>query len=707
MASQFTPIRFETFVDMATHLDRWAARALVSPETWQAAVVGSHDWLEFAPRNQALLISYGIVGPAAGAETWRLVPSEDGRGCAVRAGEHGFPVRVPITTSGVEPDPFVGGNRRTRAQVERWEWRPVFGVDQLARRPSPGALAPPGTPEVFTGPDGAAAFAQAVHRVATATVRGRLARNGDPHRVLSDAAARLRRSSDRPELIPVLRQQSAWLVAHRVGFAPTESPPSFDPTQIRPRERWERLVDVLDPARRLTASLGAAIGVDLVRSSIPRMEIVDDRVVPAGRRHRLPPATLDALPVGSWVTVGPYTPDEWATRGELGAGRGAILRLNQSAYVTAVENGTGVAWRLEDVAARTGHGHLATGDSHDLDSARRDVAAALAGRYPTLTESAIDRAPRPTSGGVMSLDRAVADLADSPSYSRERLAELIGPKLAEPDRARLADADHRDLARIVGSAGVTAASTVAVLAADGCPLQVAAQLLPMLGVPMASAIRSLDARWHVPLIEAARLVSATGAEMREAGCSAAEILALRPESILHRLPSDPHLWELAAGTMATNGTDPTIVVSHLVAHAPTPEAFSAGLTAAVDDPATGLGLAAKFRAQPEHLAAASERYGLSPAATATILRDQQLPTSQALATIGFRCDFDDNAVFEAWAGASIDPAPVLDATAPTNVRTIGGTAIGTAEELLALLPPVVQPPAQLDIPSLVLEVAKQ
>ena len=306
----------------------------------------------------------------------------------------------------------------------------------------------------------------------------------------------------------------------------------------------------------------------------------------------------------------------------------------------------------------------------------------------------------------MSLDRAVADLADDASYSRQRLGELIEPKLTGADRELLPDADHQELARLLGAAGVTAASTVAVLAADGCSLNTAAELLPILGVPMSSAIRALDARWHVPMIEAARLVGATGSEMREAGCSAADILALRPESILHRLPSDPHLWELATGTMATNGTDPAIVVSHLVAHAPTSEAFSAGLVAAVDDPTIGLGHAARLRTQPEHLAAASERYGLSPAETATILRDHQLPMSQALATIGFRCEFDDNAVFEAWAGAAIDPAPTTTVGRPTNVRTIGGTVLGTAEELLALLPPVVQPQTQLDIPSLVLEFTK-
>ena len=139
------------------------------------------------------------------------------------------------------------------------------------------------------------------------------------------------------------------------------------------------------PGPKLTASLGVAVGVDLVRSSLPRMEVVDDRVVPAGRKHRLPAATLEALPVGRWVPVGPYTQPEWLARGELASGNGAFLRLNKTAYVVAVEQGDNVNWRLEDVAARTGNGRLATGSSRDLDSARRDVTTALDGRYPALT----------------------------------------------------------------------------------------------------------------------------------------------------------------------------------------------------------------------------------------------------------------------------------------------------------------------------------
>lgn len=700
MAAQTRPIRFGSFAEMAGHLDRWAARSLTTPEAWGAALVGSHDWLEFAARNQALLLSYEIDGPAAGMETWRFVPSaENGRGCGIRAGEHGYPIRVPITTGGMEPDPFVGGTRPTRAHVERWEWRPVFSIEQLARKPIPGSLVPVEIPETLTGPTGRTEYTAAVGRVVTATVRGRLPRSTDPDRMLADAAGRLRRSSERPELIPVLREQVAWLVAERVGHAPSGRPPPFDPSQIKPRERWERLLDVLDPARRLTASLGVAIGVDLVGTPLPRMQIVDDRVVPAGRRHRLPASTLDGLPLGQWVPVGPYTQVEWAARGELGSGNGAFLRLNKTAYVAAVENGDSVTWRLEDVAARTGNGRLATGTSRDLTTVRGDVAVALGDRYPALTqttetvqEQTMRTSPIPI--GPVAFDYAVAALADSEHYTRDRLTEMVAAKLTDTDRADLPSADHTRLATLLGSAGLTPATTVAVLYADGCPAETVAALMPTIGVPMSDAIRALNGRWNLPNIEAAQLVCATGREMRDAGCNATEILTVLPETILRVLASEPHLWELAAGTMATSGHSPTAVVSHLITHAPNAATFAAGVTAAINDPTLGVGLAARLRVQPEFISATSERYGLSPAETATILRDERVPMTQALATLGHRCDFDDAAVIEAWSGprpVAVQMASTASIAKMSRITSIGGTDIGTADELLALLPAAIGP----------------
>ena len=56
--------------------------------------------------------------------------------CAVRAGEHGAPVRVPVVeAAGVASDRSrAGGRSDSVASGLRWE--PVFATEQLARRPA-------------------------------------------------------------------------------------------------------------------------------------------------------------------------------------------------------------------------------------------------------------------------------------------------------------------------------------------------------------------------------------------------------------------------------------------------------------------------------------------------------------------------------------------------------------------------------------------
>jgi hypothetical protein len=771
MARQVQRIRFDTFSDMAAHLDRWAGASLTDPGAWAAVLVGAQSWLDYSARNQALLASYGADGPVAGTETWRLVPSTDpDRGCAVRAGEHGYPVRVPITTGGAEPDPYLGGTRPTRAAVERWEWRPVFAIDQLARRPGPDALVPVEVPASLTGPGGDDAFLAAARRVATSTVRGRLPKLEDTHQVLADTAGRLPRTAKRPPLDGALCDQVAWLVADRVGHAPTDHPPTVDPSAWPPRERWERLLDVLEPARKLTAGVGVVLGVDLVASPLPRMTVVDDRVVPAERRHRLPAASLAQLPIGRWVSVGPYTRAEWAGRGEDAAGQGAYLRLNKSAYLVAVEVGDTARWRLEDVAARTGHGHLATGTGPDLDTARTDAVATVRDRYPALT-APTDLA-RPTPGGApreweampgqgrtaaelrhltdqitlyvipgpggrwmpavhtgptgvlerlpltrtldeardaaelvghraaravavadpVRLDAIVTELATSDDYSRAELAALIGHHFDERDRLRLDHASPGELVELLGGAGLTPATTVAVLRAEQVDADTMVGLLPTVGVPMPDAIRVLRDRWDLPGIDAATALGATAQEMRDAGCTATDIMSARPREILRALPEDPHLWELAAGTMATAGHRPHVIAAHLVAHAPTLDAFAAGLAAGIDDPDTGLATAARSGATGNQLAAASEAYGVSPSQAATSLIAAGTIPEVVLDTLDARCDHDTDTAVSIAVDAGVtkeaicawrNPAPV------TDLASVGDR--GDASALLAVLPPPGSP----------------
>ena len=135
------PIRFDEDDPrpMLRHLDAWARRTLTSPEAWGSALERCGQWVDYSARNQVLLASYGVAGPVAGAATWERVPSvEEGRGCAVRAGEHGLPVRVPVVDDG-----HVGSERsrsgaasESVARTHRWE--PVFALEQLARRPTRG-----------------------------------------------------------------------------------------------------------------------------------------------------------------------------------------------------------------------------------------------------------------------------------------------------------------------------------------------------------------------------------------------------------------------------------------------------------------------------------------------------------------------------------------------------------------------------------------
>lgn len=708
-------IEFRTFEDMATHLDRWAARSLVDTTGWNDSLLTTQDWLDYSSRNQVLLASYDVDGPVAGVETWRLVASTSGRGCAVRAGEHGYPIRVPVTTPGREPDPYLGGVRPTRAAVERWEWRPVYSIDQLARLPVPAMLPAATIPDCFTGPDADREYLAAVRRVASSTVRGRLPTQDDPHAVLSDAATRLTRSGKRTALDPILAHQTAWLVGHRVGHHQGDLP-AFDPAPLEARERWQHLQAVLEPARKLTAALGATVGVDLLGSSLPRMTIDDDRVVPATRRHRLPRASFEQLPVGRWVEVGPYTEQEWAARGETASGRGAYLRLNQSAYVVAVEHGDTAGWRVEDIAERTGHGHLASGTDRCLEDAQTNALNVLQGRYPALapaSEGVVSRfatgwealpgpgrsraemrrvsdevtiyalagpggrwipaLQRHTAGtlerlastrtlpeardaaelagrrvvrdrGISSpaqFDDIVAALATSGDYDRRELADLVGRRLDPDEHTRVRDTDDpAELVELLGAAGVTPATTVLVLAADGTDAHAAATVLPLAGVPMSDGIRALAAHWTLDRTDAATLLDATASEMRDAGCDASEILRVRPREVLRTLSDDPRVWELAAATMHTSGHPLPTVVRHLIAHAPSPEAFSAGLSVVVDDPRTGLALACHQGAPGDLLADLSERYGLSPEQTAVALGDANATPQVLVETLVQRCEGD-------------------------------------------------------------------
>jgi hypothetical protein len=707
------PILLASARDVNTHLDRWTEEHLTDPAQWQAVLDLSRDWSDYSARNQLLLASYSATGPVAGIETWRLVPARDTGNCAVRSGEHAFPVRVPVTTTANEPDPHLGGVRPTAAAVQGWEWRGVFCLEQLARRPDPVTLA---RLDHTTLVD-ASGLRDAAVATARRTLKGRTPDLDDPTAVLTAAAGRMPRSSTRAAPTGALAEQAAWLALSRVGRA-DGPPPVFDPGGLAVRERWESMLDVLDTDRRLSAALGRHLGVDLLASPLPRMEVVDDRAVAATRRNRLPRASLQQLPVGRWVEVGPYTHDEWGARGEDAAGRGTYLRLNSTAYLVAVERGDRATWRLEDTRAKVGAGRLDGGDEPSLDSAKATALATLTRRYPQLAGFARDvAAPAPsgtrpewepvpdrpgtlrrvhhghvvtyvipageqwvpmlqrTPGGLLEaigapadsreeaismsdlggrravreaqletrvgLDDAIADLAGSADYNRGELIQRVSTRLNAPEQAMLAsDPTPGELVELLGAAGVTPATTVAVLHAEGTPAVEVGPLLAIVGIPPADAIGELHQRWGIGRVDAAELVSATAIEMRAAGCTPTEIIAARPREVVTSLPARPDLWDLAGGTLAVTGHTPEEIAGIVATHAPNADCFAAALTAAVDEPHAGLALAVRRGMPSEAIVALSERYGLAPIETATALAEASASPRLAVQVIYDRCDAD-------------------------------------------------------------------
>src|SRR3954447_451343 len=159
---------------MLRHLDRWSRHRLRSAEAWGSMLEVCGQWVDYSARNQVLLASYGVATPVAGASTWSRVPSvEDGRGCAVRIGEHGLPVRVPVVDDGVVESDRSRLSARSHALAGRHRWELVFAAEQLAPPPAAAALTPVRVPRLTERE-----WVEVV-RVASGRVLGRMPRRVD------------------------------------------------------------------------------------------------------------------------------------------------------------------------------------------------------------------------------------------------------------------------------------------------------------------------------------------------------------------------------------------------------------------------------------------------------------------------------------------------------------------------------------------------
>jgi hypothetical protein len=695
------PVRFDEDDPrpMLRHLDGWARTRLKSREAWDSALELCGQWVDYSARNQVLLASYGVVGPVAGAATWALVTSTDGTPCAVRAGEHGLPVRVPVLGSGEVPSERSRLGARSGAVVSSHRWELVFASEQLARPPAADTLHSPAIP-----PMSERERVEAV-RIATGRMLGRTPRKGrDPVEQLAVLAGRVNHGQGRWRLIPDLARQAAWLAADRLGWEPGPMP-AFAPQGLPARDTWQTLVDVRHASTELLRAMSHAVGVDLTASPLPRKTERDDLDVVPGRRNYLSPADVRALPLGVWVEVGPYKRGEWLARGVAGAaGAAAFLRVNDRSYLAAYEMRAGAMWRLETTGRGAHHGLVAEGEADDLVGAKDGARAALVERFPEAARAIetptsapvltprmgwasvpgrderarrrvfdervsamvspgpggrwqtwlnVDSKPREgplhvsreaacasaevlAKGALMELasvapDRAnawVHQLALEGPWERSSLAAVIGHWLTETDRAELATTvDPSRLTELMRSAGVLAPETMTrVLRAEGFDAETVVDLVPALGLPIPDAVRLLHDEWGTGRLDAGVLLGATVDELRAAGCSAAEMLAVAPREELRKLDTREHTWTLVGPTLLEAGYTPAETVQHLAAHAPTPATFAAGVSTIIDDPTTAFTFARR-RATSDDLGALAERYGLPPTDAA-----------QTMVTAGFRPD---------------------------------------------------------------------
>ena len=374
---------------MYRHLDRWAAEQLTTPESWGSMVERCAQWVDYSPRNQVLLASYGVVGPVAGTSTWQRVPStEDGRPCAPRAGEHGLPVRVPVTAEGTTASQRTRLPARSGTLAAGYRWDLVYAQEQLARHPARDALVPVAVPALRPGQW------NDVVRHAARPILGKTPRKVDnPEQQLTVMAAKAPLPAGRPPLgDPALLAHVVSSVTSRMGL-PTGPTPPFDPTPLSPRERWQTLVDVRASTDRVLAAVSNSLRVDLRASPLPRVDASDDREVAPHRRNYLSPADVRGLPLGVWVESGPYSRAEWLSRGVAGAaGRASHLRVNDRSYLAVYEARSGAMWRLETVGRGRHQGLVAEGTSDSFDQAKADVRAALRDRYPDVA-AAVDASP--------------------------------------------------------------------------------------------------------------------------------------------------------------------------------------------------------------------------------------------------------------------------------------------------------------------------
>jgi hypothetical protein len=245
-------------------------------------------------------------------------------------------------------------------------------------------------------------------------------------------------------------------------------------------------------------------------------------------------------------------------------------------------------------------------------------------------------------------------MATGVGWQRADLVTVIGHRLTEPDRQDLGStaSPHR-LVELMAATGVLAPATMMrALWAEGVGDETAASLVP-----------------------AGAVLGASTSELREAGCSAREILAAAPREELRRLDTRESTWAQAGPALLDAGFTISDAVTELAVNAPNAVAFAASVTAIVTDPVDAFALSLP-KATAADLITLSERFELPPIETAHALSAACADVDTTVAVLLGRCDGDIAAVTEI-------AASVLSVGQITVERALGRDGVVDVEPVLA------------------------
>ena len=282
-----------------------------------------------------------------------------------------------------------------------------------------------------------------------------------------------------------------------------------------------------------------------------------------------------------------------------------------SAMVAPGPGGRWQAWTTVDGTPRQGP------LGGDIEAAKTIAESLARGALLELATYAPDRA-----------NALVLDLATSGAWDRSHLVAIVGPRLSDVERADLGTTtDATRFTELLASTRVLAPSTVLhVLSAEGHQAADVVASVPILGMPVSDAIRLVHRKWGTDRLEVGAILGASAQDLRAAGCTMVEMLAVSPREELRRLDTRELTWEAVGPLLLEAGYSVADAVAQLAAHTPTPETFAIGVASIIESPVDAFTFAVG-RATTEDLVALGERYGFSADEAAQAMASLSVPVA--------------------------------------------------------------------------------